>query len=566
MNKWIQAWVNPGGSTNQVQANRLLLVHSINAIFITIGLLYLVWVTITVAGQPVDPMLGGPTRTAVVVIPATLVLAASSWLARKGRIEIASFLTGLIVTLALIGISASNGIDSLPDGIGIGAAMIIFALLNGRVGTVAGLVIGIAETTYSFSNMTPTVEMSSSRILIQYVASILLMLAIAGATYAFWRFAVLSRAEGAANAEVERLKLATLTSQIAQRISRRNALNVVLEETVEQIRTQYPTVYHAQIFLMDAMGVDAKLAASTGEVGKRLLERKHSLPVGSQSVIGRVTGNNVPVIARAGSAEHKRNELLPETEVEAAFPLRLGDTVIGALDMQSRLSESFNEADIPIFQSLADHIAIAIDNAQLFEESEKQLQANRDLVQQTQESAAQVEQLNRRLTGRGWSEYTAQRGTDGVNVSFNGTTSAQTAKEWTATLRLALQNNEAVQVEEDGSKTLAVPLRVRGEVIGAMEFELDANGQVSAEDLAMLEQVSEQLGLAAESNRLFETSQRLAQREALVNEIAGQLQATNNVETTLTTAARSLKDVLRANKVAIKLGVPTAQPTTPEVK
>jgi transcriptional regulator with GAF, ATPase, and Fis domain len=174
--------------------------------------------------------------------------------------------------------------------------------------------------------------------------------------------------------------------------------------------------------------------------------------------------------------------------------------------------------------------------------------------------------LNRRLTGRGWSEYTAQRGTDGVNVSFNGTTSAQTAKEWTATLRLALQNNEAVQVEEDGSKTLAVPLRVRGEVIGAMEFELDANGQVSAEDLAMLEQVSEQLGLAAESNRLFETSQRLAQREALVNEIAGQLQATNNVETTLTTAARSLKDVLRANKVAIKLGVPTAQPTTPEVK
>jgi hypothetical protein len=47
-----------------------------------------------------------------------------------------------------------------------------------------------------------------------------------------------------------------------------------------------------------------------------------------------------------------------------------------------------------------------------------------------------------------------------------------------------------------------------------------------------------------------------------VNEIAGQLQATNNVEATLTTAARSLKDVLRANKVAIKLGVPA----TPEVK
>ena len=58
-------------------------------------------------------------------------------------------------------------------------------------------------------------------------------------------------------------------------------------------------------------------------VGKMLMGRNHSLPVGSQSVIGTVTSAGELVIARAGSAEtiHRRNEFLPDTVVEAAYPL-----------------------------------------------------------------------------------------------------------------------------------------------------------------------------------------------------------------------------------------------------
>jgi len=102
---------------------------------------------------------------------------------------------------------------------------------------------------------------------------------------------------------------------------------------------------------------------------------------------------------------------------------------------------------------------------------------------------------------------------------------------------------------------------VRGQVIGAMEFEMDETGNLSDEDMAMMEEVSEQLGLAAESNRLYETSQRIAQREALVNEISTRLQSGTSVEMTLTSAARSLKDVLKANRVAIRLGKPPAETT-----
>jgi GAF domain-containing protein len=289
------------------------------------------------------------------------------------------------------------------------------------------------------------------------------------------------------------------------------------------------------------------------------LGRKHSLPVGSLSVIGQVTVQGNPIIARSGAGDgvHRRNEFLPETLVEAAFPLSIGDTIIGALDMQSKISGTFDDDDIPTFQSLADHLAIAIDNARLFEETEKRLQENQQLVEQTRRAAADVERLNQQLTGRFWEEYLSSQGDSlGLNVDFKSKASRKD-EEWTTTLQDAVSFNHPIQQEHDGeSQVIAVPVRVRGQVIGAMEFELNDSGNLSPEDLNLMEEVGEQLGLAAESNRLFETSQRVAQREALVNEISSRLQASNNVEMTLNEAARSLRSTLKANRVTIRLGTP----------
>jgi GAF domain-containing protein len=75
----------------------------------------------------------------------------------------------------------------------------------------------------------------------------------------------------------------------------------------------------------------------------------------------------------------------------------------------------------------------------------------------------------------------------------------------------------------------------------------------------MLGEVGERLGLAAENNRLYENSQRTAQREALVNEIGTRIQSANSVEATMTEAMKSLSDVLKAKHVSIQLGKPTRQ-------
>lgn len=100
-----------------------------------------------------------------------------------------------------------------------------------------------------------------------------------------------------------------------------------------------------------------------------MLERGHKLTVGSVSVIGQVTGQGEIVVARdTGSSQiHQRNELLPLTRAELAIPLKIGTLTIGALDVQSHCRDSFGKDEIAILQTMADQVAVAIENARLYQ-------------------------------------------------------------------------------------------------------------------------------------------------------------------------------------------------------
>ncbi len=482
-------------------------------------------------------------------------------LLRTGRINAASIALVIGYGLSLGLGTAERGMYSPLSGM----ILLILVVLSGLLLQVRGLILGFAMAMISFvfglsvrANV-PLPQTADS--VTDLITGTAIMLAFAGLIYLFLRFSRISREEGLNQALQERLKLAEITTQITQRISSRMALTDVLNNAIEQIIASYPDIYHAQIFLVDSTGQKARLSASTGEVGKVLLERQHSLDVGSQSVIGRVTLQGMPIVARANSTDtvHRRNEFLPDTMVEAAFPLRIGKTIIGTLDLQSKITSAFQDRDVPVFQTLADHLAISIDNARLFEETEERLEENRHLVEQSRSALREVERLNRRLTGHVWSEFLRDQPNNmGLSIDFDQNTSSQNA-EWTSGLEGAVESNQLVQQKQDQQRVISAPLRVRGQVIGAMEFELDEEGNLSPEDIDLVEEISDRFGLAVENARLYEQSQRSAQREALINEIAGRLQSTNNVETTLSEAAQSLKKTLRANKVSIRLGPP---PTT----
>ena len=359
-------------------------------------------------------------------------------------------------------------------------------------------------------------------------------------------------------------ELLQAASEVGQRMTEVLDINTVFDQSVNLIRERLG-YYHVQVFLIDDARAYANLVASTGTAGQRLIERNHRLAVGSQSVIGKVYRTKDVVIARARSLDsssiHARNELLPETRAELALPILDAGVIIGVLDVQSTHEDAFNTVEIQTLQVIASQLSVAIRNANLFQEQNRSAEQNRRLADQEREAAQEVERLNERLTGRAWTEYLRDFTEDNaLEMDFSDDSGTIVPiGDWTESLQEATEINHFVQSEQDDKQIFAIPLRVRGQVIGAMEFELEPGQSFSPEDFDMLQEISERFGLAAENARLVDESQRVAQREALVNQISSRIQMENNVEKTINEAVRGLKDSLKAERVTILLGTPPAQ-------
>jgi GAF domain-containing protein/DNA-binding response OmpR family regulator len=163
------------------------------------------------------------------------------------------------------------------------------------------------------------------------------------------------------------------SAEVGQTIGQILDLNELLPQVVDLIRDRF--LYdHVQVFLMDNRNRYAVLQASTGEAGRQLLANDHKLARGSQSVIGQVTETGEPSIAldtADANVVHQPNQFLPLTRSEMALPLIVKGKVVGALDVQSNNPNAFSEEDIRALTTLSGQIAIAIDNANLYEEIER---------------------------------------------------------------------------------------------------------------------------------------------------------------------------------------------------
>lgn len=314
----------------------------------------------------------------------------------------------------------------------------------------------------------------------------------------------------------------------------------LLRDVVALVRDRFG-FYHAQVFLIDQAGEYAVLSESTGQAGRELLARGHRLAVGSQSVIGQVTATGEPVVAldTDTSAIHRRNELLPDTRSEMALPLRIGDQVMGALDVQSVEPDAFDEDDVAVFQTMADQLAVALQNAQLFEE--------------TQAAVAEVETLNRRMVGQVWDRFVSRRDAPRAYRIEEGMVLPAEGLPPDVLDRLGRETIVELDGEENGELRVAVPIRVRGEVIGAFGFGGESLDKLSQEDIALIESVAERVGVALENVRLFEQTQQQARREHLVNEITSKIVGSTDVNDILQTTARELGRVLRSPRTSIQL-------------
>jgi GAF domain-containing protein/CheY-like chemotaxis protein len=145
----------------------------------------------------------------------------------------------------------------------------------------------------------------------------------------------------------------------------------LVRQVVQLIADRF-NFYYAAVFLVDPSGRFAVLHEATGAAGQALKDSGHRLEVGGQSMVGMAVAGRKPRVAARVSDEPNRfaNPLLPDTQSEIALPLIVGDRVLGVLDVQSTQPNAFDTNTIAVLQSLADQVAIALNNARQFQSAQ----------------------------------------------------------------------------------------------------------------------------------------------------------------------------------------------------
>jgi GAF domain-containing protein len=327
----------------------------------------------------------------------------------------------------------------------------------------------------------------------------------------------------------------------------------LLRQVAELVRERFD-LYYVGLFLTqqetDDVGATprgrprewAVLRAGTGEAGQQMLADGHRLEAGGESMIGWCITHGQARIALDVGHEAVRfdNPLLPETRSEMALPLRSRGRVIGAMTVQSKAEAAFDEADVAVMQTMADQVAVAIDNAHLFAETEAALK--------------ELETVHRSYMRETWSEYLHVAETTGYDTAGLGTVSRQEIEQ-----AMAGRGPAAVDQEEAGlHSALVAPIMLRDEVIGVLGIHDQAGTgpprKWTEDEMRMVEGVANRLALAAENLRLLDETRRRAARERLAREITDQIRAAVSVEDAVQRAMQGMSRALGASEMVARIG------------
>jgi len=294
----------------------------------------------------------------------------------------------------------------------------------------------------------------------------------------------------------------------------------LLTQVANLIQSRFD-LYYVGVFLIDDNRHFATLAAGTGEAGEQMLAEKHQLSVGGASMVGWATSHGKPRISLDVGQEaiRFRNPHLPLTLSELALPLNIGTQVIGAISIQSSEMNAFDNDDITVLQSIADSLAIALENARLFQQFEMSLK--------------EIQQLNRQYMTSSWKHIWVEEEEE----------------------NLAIEKG-AVPTEIDVNE-FNVPITLRGDqVIGNISF---ATEQVdfSPEDKEFIEAISNQAALALESARLLDEANKRVEQERAIQDLTTQFSRAIDFESLLQTIVQELGQIPLVRETSIHITPPS---------
>lgn len=379
------------------------------------------------------------------------------------------------------------------------------------------------------------------------------------------------------------LQLETV-AEISREVSSSLIVDNLLRQAVNLVRERF-NFYHAAVFLIDSTGEYAVIREATGEAGAQMKRAGHKLGVGSKSLVGRATLEKEALVVNDVSKDQNyyANPLLPETKAEACLPLKVGDRILGVLDVQSTRVYAFTSENIKILQILADQLAVAVVNSELFAEAQERLSQHRLLHHVTTAAASSttieealnsaVQGLQVTLGGDQIAILLADKEQKTLEVrSSIGYPNDESARlkipfgvgitGWVAAHKQPQRVNDVTKdsryicVNSKVRSELALPLIYRNEVLGVLNVESTRPNAYTENDEEMLGTLAGSLAAIIAHSRLLEQYRQQVERERLLYEITSKIRRTTDPKKILAITAEELSKATNARRteIAIQIG------------
>lgn len=326
--------------------------------------------------------------------------------------------------------------------------------------------------------------------------------------------------------------------QVASEIAAQTDIEPLLNTTVNVIRDRFD-FYHAGIFMPDENREYAVLRAATGDAGRQMLAAGHRLKIGQVGIVGYVMSKGEPRITGNVDEDpaHYVNPVLPETRSEMAVPMKLGEQVIGVLDVQSTRRNAFSSDDVDVLTTIADQISSALEKARLLEQYQKIVA---DLQETARQNTRTAWQRHLRETRKRYAYRYRQMQVESIPTD-----------QITLDPILPGQSQVVAQANQSYS-TIRVPIKLRDQVIGMVNLKLSTD-RVNNEMVGLVENAIDRMAISLETMRLLEEIQARSERERMVGDIASKVRAATDIDTILRTTASELGKSLGVSEVLVQL-------------
>lgn len=423
---WLRDYLGPPVMEDEDQQNTALLLNT--------TLLVILFLVVTIV--PLVALIGNaeervPTLSIGFVMFAVVV--AMKWLLERGQLRPVSWLISLTLIVAvgatLYEFGGIRGINALS----LTVMLTIGSLLlrdRRSITILTALAIILGVFLYAGEAMGLLVY-PPEPLLLQDLVIFVAVLATLGLILAFamtnldtalTRAWLSERAAAEANEQLEAMNLAlearvaarTRALQLSADVSRR--LSTILDQdalvraVVNQLQQAFD-YYHVHIYLLDTKRQQLHMVGGSGEAGRVMLERGHTIELG-RGLVGRAASTNLPILVPDVSEDPEwlPNPLLPGTKAEIAVPIARAEEVIGVLDVQHNIKGGLTGEDVELVQAVTNQVAVALQNARLFQQAQAQAaqeQLLNSVIQRIQETTdveqamqVAVRELGRALDGR----------------------------------------------------------------------------------------------------------------------------------------------------------------------